>query len=121
MIKYEMNKGELEQLEIVGTVSEIAADMACLYQMIAKKMLDESVGCYSAFRSTLMDAFDAADKMAISEHLGLDKLSGKELVQALVKALFGEDMENFSKEAKAKAYADAEGFNDKPKKKGDKK
>ena len=128
MIKYEMSKGVLKELEITGTVSELAADVACLYQLIAEKLLEEGTAYFSAFRSTLMGAFDEADNITLKAKL--TKLLGgdekkmeemhKEVLATIMKAIFGEDMEKYSKEAKAKAYADAEGFNDKSKK-GDKK
>lgn len=128
MIKYEMSKGKLKELELNGTVSELAADLACLYQLIAEKMLDEGTAYFSAFRSTLMEAFDEADNITLKEKL--TKLLGgdekkveemhKEVLAAFMKAIFGKDMEKHNKEAKARAYADAEGFNDIHKKKGDK-
>lgn len=126
MIKYEMDKGELKDLEIKGNILEIVADVSMLYYLIGAKMMNEGIQYYAAFKATLMESMDGADDCikALAKDVAKEKIkkngeTGRKVaVKDLLKALFGNDFENFMKEMKAREYADAEGFTDE---KGDKK
>lgn len=126
MINYRVENGEIKEMKIEGDILEMVADVSTLYYAIGHGLMKDGLSYYAAFKGALMESFDKADDLIMAEarDVALGKKGGSQpLIQALVEALFGGDMEKFKKaseEAKAKAYADAEGFNDEPKK-GDKK
>lgn len=105
MIRYEINKGHLKELELNGTTPELVADIAVLYEVVYEKVMEATNDKeYLKTVSEMMrGAMDKAELLASARSTHSVSDEDKELLDFL---------KGFLDIMKAKAYSEAEGFDD---------
>ena len=112
MIKYEMNKGHIGNLEIKGDLAELVADVAMLHQLVYEQMFQAGGEDYAKFYAkALRESIDRAEKLAET-----DKDEKFNILASMLAKVLGLDPRVFEKgksdKDKAKEYAEAEGLDD---------
>lgn len=105
MLDVKIDHGEIHKMIISGGVADIAADFAMIYKTIYASLLSDNKQAAAVFADGMTKALPYAKELAEK-----DVAAGK--VNAINMAT-PEGLQSFLNMLKKKAYADAEGFNDK--------